>query len=321
MKRACSLAAILFASAALLARADDDSSSTVTDAPLAPAFGQDSDSVPQIVTDTFEKQQQQLQRRPSTMTDLDKKELEREAQEKGWLWRNYQQAKQSHLNAASDGTSADKTLPATQGSLLLNPGNAKPVSPSSAISTPETANPYPSAYASTSTPSTNNNYYRPAITPLGTGFGFDGLHDLYSTLPTAKLAGSTPAPLASPALINNNPAKDNSAMETPGLTAAESDPLASADLKLDFAAPDSSDQKQSDQNNLLGPALPPATNADLLQKTTDASMTLPGLTKTPQPSVNETPVKIYENDPTPDRIPQPSPVREPIADPLDIPYH
>jgi hypothetical protein len=117
------------------------------------------------------------------------------------------------------------------------------------------------------------------------------------------------------------------AIETPGLIASQSDPLSNdittdpTDLSTGFSKQDSLPQDSFE----LGPPKAPAdTDAAQLQLKYNEALGVPGSFKNvgtqPQQVANPPMFKLPSNAEPVVQTTQPTPVRRPIADPLDIPY-
>jgi hypothetical protein len=112
-------------------------------------------------------------------------------------------------------------------------------------------------------------------------------------------------------------------IETPGLVAAKSDPLAlglAADVSPGFTQQEPLPQDPSVLDN--PPGLPSSTASALLQKNYETALNIPGTVKMAQPPQLLNPViyKIPANSEPIVKVVQPNPVRRALPSPLDIPY-
>lgn len=295
------------------AMADSDSAS-----PNVPVL--DPDGVPLTVTQSQSKQPTQAE------IDAYQKQQQQMALDKDWLLRNYEHQQQIRGDATTSRLyqiSSDKDLSKLSG--LPSLGSASPEqSPSlrtGAANNALTLRANPSSQMSSISDSAfHESMFKPLVTPLSSPQTL-GLHDSYTFLST----GSTPLPPQSNTPKTSRTSELNqeepSAMEMPGLTAAESDPLLdkSTDLTLDVLPGESIEEAKAHQDS---PQLKLSLPNDITQlhKQQTASLKPPSVVKTTaQQPIN--PVLLPDpNEPTPDKVPQPNPIHSPIADPHDIFY-
>jgi hypothetical protein len=172
----------------------------------------------------------------------------------------------------------------------------------------------------------NGNLLKPLVMPLSAPEAA-GLHNFYASLPTSMaspMSGSHPQPAAAP---TEDQIQDSSDIETPGMIAAEKDPLmdpSATDLTLDVLPGETAAQARADQADKSKLELPTPMDAEQLHKSQAASLSVPGAQSTaqnPAPAqVAPKPIPVNEEDaPLPvSKEPPISPVRSPIANPYDI---
>jgi hypothetical protein len=325
MKIAFALAfsGLFYLSAGSVIRADDDPSAP-------PGF-----DTTQPMVDPDGAPLNQPQRRP-TQSQLEAAQKEKAAAEanKDWLVREYEHQLQLHSSAnSSTGESTDiysqlglndnlaklaGLAPLTSDSSASTQTDKSASSPSEASSSAAVGNPAPP-------PPDTSSLLKPLITPFSAPQAA-GLQNFYASLasPIAPSPLDTQTQNTSQAKIST-PDSDT-AIETPGLTAAQQDPAHYGKISDPALEPlpgvDYSQMqlRAADSSPSLS-ELPPGSNAAQLQLQQVAALQAPGTTQpTPQPPVAK-PVLPNPNDPTPlSKMPQPDAFRAPIADPFDIFY-
>ncbi|MCE0483385.1 MAG: hypothetical protein LV479_04000 [Methylacidiphilales bacterium] len=190
----------------------------------------------------------------------------------------------------------------------------------------------------TTKPSYGRTIFQPLITPLSASES-TVRHSFYSfDLPTSSAPASfygskgndtDPIIPKRKSTYNTDPNRDSVSIDTPGMTAAEKDPLLDhdpSDLMIDELPQDKAASKLAQPlgNGLLPPQPPLATDLQRLNIQQQASLGLPQKPVTAQPvsaAKTQNPLLLTSpNDPVPDRTPQPITVRTPIGDPYDIFY-
>lgn len=149
--------------------------------------------------------------------------------------------------------------------------------------------------------------FKPLITPLGAADAA-GLHNLFGPSPSDPPADAPQhvAPIQNPADL-----------DIPGKVAAESDPLAKGSLTFDSSSDDPLPDKVSHHDNSSKDELPLGTNASQIQKLNATALNVPGTVKTPPPATVSS-LQLKLDEPPPTKLPPPSPVRQPIANPYSI---
>jgi hypothetical protein len=312
MKRVRFYAALTVACGLIIARAAADPTSEPSDPSTIPE--QDTESVPKMVVEAKAKLARQA------AAEAEKEQTQVQAQNKDWLLRSYEEQRQASGKSGEENDnlyyrlSTDKTLSRMAGISSIDPAVQASSSTKDAVVTPTSA---PTSSEPSRTESSS-------LKSASTGpEDKTGLHDFYSNLNGDTPPADVPA---SSAPVTPEPVKDMAAtMDSPGLTAAQSNPQNYPDLNYDLSSSEPLPQDGSHKDDgALYQGSSTGTNPDQLQKSGEA-LNVPSASQTSQasqpPPVN-TNQKTYEDDaPKPDRIPQPSPVREPIGNPLDIPYH
>jgi len=331
MKIAHCLILSMLASAALMIRASADSS----DADNSPQGELDPDGIPLSVTHPQKKQ--------LTNDELEafQKLQTKAALDKDWLLRAYEQQRQLHTAERPSNESDDLYSQLSSNKELANLAGLPTLDSGPQEQTPgfrtggTDSNRSGVALRADSAPTANGaqNHplvFKPLITPLGAADAA-GLHDFYATLPATAspslLPGSsTPEKVPEP---EPREEQDPTAIETPGMIAAENDPLmdkGSSNLTLDMLAYDSLAQADLPHDNTPTPVkleLPLPTNAALVHKAQEVALSVPGVVKPAAAApVRVNPLLLQDpNEPTPiDKMPQPNLIHGPIADPRDIFY-
>jgi hypothetical protein len=149
------------------------------------------------------------------------------------------------------------------------------------------------------------NVFNPVLAPLDPNEA-NALHSLFSSLSSFSATASATPDLESP---------DSSALDVPGMTAAESDPVKKAELDLTLdRAPDEATGTAKPQRDLA--LAMPADDAAHLQR--EQATTAPGQRKTTSPvPINPLLLKETESD-TAHMVPDPPPIRARVDDPYDI---
>jgi hypothetical protein len=266
------------------------------------------------------------------------KQQEKAALDKNWLLRNYEQQLRTRAAAKPSGEqdanlyyqlSSNKELAKLAGLPALDSDSQDSTTPyrTGAVHSGQgsvTLRADASSAATSGSPS-HGNLFKPLITPLSAPDAA-GLHNFYSSLPVAMaspLAGSLPK---TPPMLNADQSQNSSDIETPGMVAAEKDPLMNnkniSDLALDILPGESIEQAKAHQDNNTKLELPLPMDANQLHKAQAAALGVPGAPIT-APTAAPTPVKPVpiddEDAPLPvSKAPQINPVRAPIANPYDI---
>jgi len=318
----------------------DPSTSDPADDPYASYTKSDADGVPLSVT---RPQPQRLS--PEAIRAIHK-QLEQAALDKNWLLRNYEQQLQAHAAANSSGEqdtnlyyqlSSNKELAKLAGLPALDTGSPDSKTPFRTGATPSDQasvtlrGDASSTSTATSGSPSHGNLFKPLVTPLGAPDAA-GLHNFYSS-PT--LPFSMPSPLSSsppqpPPAPKTDTSSDSSDIETPGMIAAEKNPLADTsapdpDLTLDILPGESIEHAKAHQDNTTLLELPLPMDANQLHKAQALALsvpTVPSLANTAQASASAPVKAVPINDadaPMPvSKVPQINPVRAPIANPYDI---
>ncbi|HEV3271554.1 MAG TPA: hypothetical protein VGZ93_05175 [Candidatus Methylacidiphilales bacterium] len=265
---------------------------------------------------------------------------EKAALDRDWLLRNYEHELQAH--AAADSTGGDETnlyyeltsnkdlarlagLP-TLGSddrdnVVSSPTGEAPSNPGGETPSAETSS------RGTGNPSSwQQNLFKPAISPFSVP-GLARVHNFYA-LPPVSMGLALPGNFQTSPAPGPDQSRESSDMETPGMVAAEKDPLTDAralDLSLDRLPGESIEQARAHQDNNLNLELPIPMDVDQLHKEEAASLSVPGASKTAQPAASPQPATVKAaptedpNAPLPvSKALQINPVRSPIANPYDI---
>jgi len=309
------LAATALFSAVFFAGAKADDTGTQTPSTSEILSLQDPDGVPFVISHPQEKQASQAE------IDEAKKEQAQAETNKDWLLRSYEEQLRKRSSGQSGDESnnlyyriaSDKNLSKLAGlSTIAPPEHPTNSLPNGASNTDKNTSTLPSVSSlslKSNFPPTSISLLKPLITPLG-ATDAAGLHNFYSTVPTA------PAPAPSPKTDTSRISPD---LDMPGKVAAENDPLSKASLTFDSVPDEMLPTKGPPHNDGSGETLPLSTNAEQLQKLNDAAMNVPGLVKTVTP-VNSTSLQLkLTNNPDPIiKLTSPSPVRQPIASPFSI---
>jgi hypothetical protein len=328
MKMACylSIATVGLFFAATGANADP----SVSDPSDNPDLQCDPDGVPLSVT------QPQSQQLSAEELKAARKQEEKAALNKDWLLRNYERQLQAHVPANSTGDqdanlyyelTSNKELARLAGLSALDPDGQDGASPyrTGAAHSDRDAVTLRSDASSTSTGnfSSQGNLFKPLITPLSSP-DVAGLHNFYSPLPVSMASPLSGFPKTSPA-SRTDQSQDSSDMETPGMVAAEKNPLTDTsafDLSLDMLPGETVEQARAHQQNNMNLELPLPMDADQLHKEQAAALSVPGASKTAQIAA-PAPIKTVPTEDPDAPLPvnkalQINPVHAPIANPYDI---
>ena len=296
----------------------DPSDSAPTDSPYTQY---DPDGVPYAAT-----RPQERKFTPEEIAAIQKAQ-EKAALDKDWLLRTYERELQSHSrNSKSEqGTnlyyqlSTNKELAKLAGLPVIDTGAPEGTVPLPHSSTGQPAlHPYSSS-ATTGLSPNHADLLEPLVTPLSAPEAA-GLHDFY-----ASFLPDTPVQKPSPPRANETP--DPADIETPGMIAAEKNPLTDStapDLSLDLLPGETPDQARDhlDENAKL--ELPLPMNATQLHREQAATISAPvAPTAQKMTTGTTTPTKtepiVDQEAPIPvSKEPQISPVRPAIANPFDI---
>jgi hypothetical protein len=271
-----------------------------------------------------------------------KKQQDREDQDKNWLLRGYEQQLHSHAdsNSADDQganlyfeLTSNKELARLAGLQPWDSGASESLTYRTGASVSQRTAPLRADASRTTGMSSQRNLFRPLITPLSAADAA-GLHNFYSPIAPstvapfyANAASSNPAP--TPSRDTRVETEDPADIETPGMVAAERDPLAdpsTSDLTLDVLPEESIDHARAHQDNYNDvDQLPAPMDAAQLHKEQSASLQVPGASNPAKAaSANAVPPKatpVTEDPEAPmpvSTVPQITPVRAPIANPFDI---
>lgn len=278
------------------------------------------------------------------------------AKNKDWLLRGYEEQMQAHLGKAANDQSTnlyytlttDKDLAKLAGLSTLEPPTETPVT------TPRTEpiNSDKGALVLREDPSQENAKprtpdiaaFKPLINPEDPALANSWNNPYTSLLYTATGLAPQSSRSTQGDSVQNSPTTPDptvktsdvsipTAIETPGLISAQSDPSAQNDPLARSIAEDGdaasgfSPQDPLPQNPLGLTTLPgslPNTDSAQLQLKYDAALGVPGSLKNtgtqPQQLANPPTYKIPANAEPVVKVAQPNPVRRPIADPLIIPY-
>lgn len=334
MKIACSMAvSVLFCTGTM----------TAANASVFPDTG-DKALASQVQSEHADESQKTAQ--PPTRAQLRAAQRQREAAayDKNWLMRGYEHQLQLNSSQSKDDgsnlyyqLSSDKDLARLanvasiddESSASFRTGDTTSgktaVSLRSDLSTSD---------LSTSRSASQSDLFKPLISPLSPSVA-SSLNNFYSSDAIASSAPSSflapdksSAPVKKTQSPNTDPNRDSASIDTPGMTAAEKNPLMDKnDLMLDALPTESSSDNHARMDSMLPQQLPLTSNLERLNKQQDAAMAVPGTKKalplTPTATVtpaNSLLLNGSPNDPVPDKTPPPSPVRAPIADPFDIFY-
>ena len=305
---------------------------TVSEPVDNPYTQSDPDGVPLAVTHP------QPQRLTQAQIDAINKQEEQAALDKNWLLRNYEKQLQARAAKSSEDQSANlyyqlssnKELAKLAGLPALDSDDRDSTTTYRTGATPSGQGSGKLRTDASSAPTSGflsqGDLFKPLITPLSAPEAA-GLHNFYSSLPLSvalPISGSLPQ---TPSAPQTDQYQDSSDLETPGMIAAEKNPLTDAgapDLTLDMLPGESIEQAKAhqDDNNKL--ELPLPMDADQLHRQQAAALNIPGVPNTIQPAapVPAPPQAVPINDedaPMPvSKLPQINPVRSPIANPYDL---
>jgi hypothetical protein len=288
----------------------------------------DPDGIPLSVT--------QGQPKKPTQAEIDDyhKQVDQAALNKNWLLRSYEHQKElrNKANGSSDQTanlyfqiSSNKALAKLAGLPEAAPNGAslKTGADSGASSAALRKDP---ALDAARNPSSINSLSRPLIAPLSSNPSASNFGAPPPLLMTSPFGGILPQ-ASSPASTRTAQSLDTSDLETPGMTAEKTDPLAgmsSADLTLDILPGESIQEARAHQDNFKAELSLPM-DADQLHKQQTAA-TKPTTVKAPTAKTADTTAPQAQTKPEDDpnapmpvsQVPQINPVRAPIANPFDI---
>jgi len=288
----------------------------------------DPDGVPLAVTHP------QPQRPSQAQLDAIHKQQEQAALDKNWLLRDYEKQVRARAAKSSEDQSANlyyqlssnKELAKLAGVPALDSDDqdgTAPVPHSDQDSVKLRAD---ASSAATSAFPSHANLFKPLITPLSAP-EVAGQPNFYSSLPFSMASPISGGPSQTPPAPKTDHYQDSSDLETPGMVAAEKNPLMDAsapDLTLDILPGESIEQAKAHQDNNNTLALPLPMDANQLHKEQAATLSIssvPNAVQTPTPA--PVPVKSVpiddEDAPLPvNSVPPINPVRSPIANPYDI---
>jgi hypothetical protein len=293
----------------------------------------DGDGVPLAVS-----KPQSVRPAPEGLDQLRKEQAKADA-DKNWLIRGYEQQLKAHAAAnPSDTESANLYYELSRNKDLAKLAGLTPIDADDGNSPPAyktgrtPAQPDPSTLrkdsfaAASTTPLSNVSGLKPLITPLSAPDAA-GLHNFYSSLPVAMpslFGGSASSSNTPSAPTPKSESQDSTDIETPGMIAAQKDPLSnigSRDLTLDVLPGETIEQAKASRLGSNTLDLPVPMNADQLHKTLPRALPVDGTASTAQ--TTPTPAKpIQTNDadaPLPvSKEPVIIPVHSAIADPFDI---
>lgn len=315
------------------------SADPISSTPDDSAYAQDdADGVPLVV-----RQRQPQQLSPEQIEAIHKRQGQA-AQDKDWLVRGYEQQLQTHpaVNSAQDQNSnlyyelgANKELAKLAGLPVLSLDGADSASTvSSRAGTPssEQGTNLRSDDSSTEAAPTHDPLFRPLFSSSAAPKA-SGSHSLYSPLsfsltPTISFFGKqTPRTRPQP---KTDQSDDSSDLDTPGLVAAEKDPLmdmSNTDLTLNVLPGETADEAKARQESNNTVELPLPMDADRLHEAQAAALSVPGAPTGTNPAQTQPtvppivkPVQVDDQDtPLPvSKVPPINPVRSPIANPYDI---
>jgi hypothetical protein len=292
----------------------------------------DPDGVPLSVT-----QPQSQQPSPEELKAARKQE-EKAALNKDWLLRDYEH--QLHAHAAANSPqdqdqdanlyyklTSNKELAELAGLPTLDPDGQDGTSSyrTGAAYSDQGAVTLRSDTSSTSTSnfSSQGDLFKPLVTPLSAP-DMAGLHNFYAPLPVSMASPLSGFPKTSPAPTTDQ-SRDSSDIETPGMVAAEKDPLtdtSALDLSLDTLPGETVEQARAHRQNNSNLELPLPMDVDQLHKEQAATLSVPGAPKTAQ-TATPAPVKTVPTEDPDAPLPvnkalQINPVHAPIANPYDI---
>ena len=306
--------------------------STVSEPTDNPYTQTDADGVPLAVTHP------QAQRLSQAQIDAIHKQQEQAALDKDWLLRDYEKQVEARAAKSSEDQSANlyyqlssnKELAKLAGVPALDSDDQESATAYRTGAPPSSQGSGAlrgAAYSATGSAFRSHaNLFQPLITPLSAP-DVAGLHNFYSSPPlsmASPISGGLPQ---TPPAPKTDQYRDSSDLETPGMVAAEKNPLTDAgapDLTLDILPGETIERTKARQNDSNKLELPLPMDADQLHQEQAATLNVPGVpnaaqTATPAPA----PVKAVpiddENAPLPvSKAPQINPVRPSIANPYDI---
>jgi len=319
MKNACCLAAAALLSVVLATRAGAVPELGQPDPDADPYAQQDAEGVPLFV------HQKKVHQVTQAEIDAERQRAEKAKQDQDWLLRSYEQQQQAR------GLDSDQST-----DLYYRISTDKDLSQLAGIPT-LTLGPQPAALHTGLGPSGKNavtlrgeapggathlHSFQPLITPLSAA-NSSSFNSFFSS--TASHA-PPPSTATTSHTSEDDLTKDPAAIEMPGQTAAESNPLLqdkAANLAFDLSEDEGLPRQGPQDSGSSKAELPAATNAAQLQKISDASLVVPGTVKSTKPTpLTSMQLKFQDNPaPAPFKMAPPSPVRPPIADPHDIFYH
>jgi hypothetical protein len=276
---------------------------------------------------------------PAELEAIDKQKQQTDLN-KNWLLRNYEHQLQTH--SASDASNVPRAnlyyqlstnkelakLAGLQDIEVDDRDNASAAQAGMPHTSQVSANLRPATSSPTGASSiSHSSLFKPLVTPLSAPEAA-GLHNFYSTLATSMASplsgGSNPGP--TPARTEDQ-VQDSSDIDTPGMIAAEKDPLtdpSATDLTLDILPGETALQARQERENRSKLELPGPIDADQLHKSQAASLSGPvaqGAQPTPATAaLPAKPIPVNDED-APTQVskePTINPVRAPIANPYDI---
>jgi len=271
-------------------------------------------------------------------TNTEQGQTTKAQQDGDWLLRNYEEQLRAHnTDSSKDGTTnlyyqirTDKNLSRLAGLTAFDPTSSEQImdlhvvdpgkngltlrpDPNSQID-PQAASKVsplgtqPLSWASSNFASLQNNFAAPTA---GSMQQFAPQGDSSSSTPAAEYPSYTRQ--------NFNP----TALDTPGMTAAQSDPVmdrSASPLTLDLLPNESPSSFKTRQENLTLLDPPKASNMAQLEKLELSAMKAPGQFKTAPPVPLNPALLKAQYDPPPVTAPPTSPIRTPIDDPRDMTF-
>jgi hypothetical protein len=307
---------------------------TSTDSKPNPYTQTDADGIPLSVM------QPRANRTPEELDAIQKKQAQA-ALDKNWLVRGYEQQLQSRAEANSSTEQSgnlyyeigsNKELAKLAGMPDLDTDNQLSLRTGAPHSTRDPEAAHPDSSLKVGGAISRNMTFKPLITPLGSpemaglsSYSSSGPHSAVS--PFYSEPGHNTA-VAKPAAAQPKPADNPLDLETPGLVAAQKDPLgdpSATDLTLDLLPGESMEHAKAHQDSVNSLQLPLPSSVDQLHKSQAGQLSVPGSQNLTKSSAPTAPPKASQT-PAPDpnapiqatQLPPVNPVRAPIANPFDI---
>lgn len=330
------LTAMMLVYAASFAAATADASLPERSAPSSSLYDPDA-QIESALTKSQSSQSRQSNR--AVILAAEQRRRAKDQENSDWLLRSYEEQLRARSTNSSknDGTNiyyeigSDRNLSKLAGITMFDPNNsAQTLNVHMAMANPGkdalTLRPDPlpsSAFAGQPTSEKNPAPFFKSYASTVTGFA--SLHNSYAT-PSSGMQqffpkGETPVikpPLPSYTRLNSDP----TAIETPGMIAAENNPLLDKDasnFSLDRLPGESVSEAKAHQENLTLVEPPRVTDVSQLQKLRDTATKAPGSIKLAPPApINPILLKFQEDPPV--TAPPPSPIRTPVNDPRDMTF-